>query len=245
MEINLFQLLILLFIFYPLIKRFLDGMKSRNEEQEQPETADEPWSDRQSRRQEPARPERTQSERTQSEQTRSASSERKEARGEQTWEDFFEGLEQVISGDEPKKEPTRSDSTRDSSASRQPQTAQQAAQTGTGRRRGSGSDPGYRHPSHEPVYTPSRRESASPYTYEQNSDARIGAQADEVDRELTEGENPIYKTLDDAPEVVIADDRGKKNVKRILNNPEKLRDGILLKEILDPPKSRRPHHHKF
>ncbi len=241
MEINLFQLLILLFIFYPLIKRFLNGMKARTEEQEQPETADDPWADRQSRRQDTsARPERSQPE-----QTRSAASERQEARGEQTWEDFFEGLEQVISGDEPKKEPTRSDSTRDSSASRQPQTAQQAAQSRTGRRRGSGSDPGYRHPSHEPVYSSSHKEPSNPFSYQQKSDTKIGAQADEVDRELTEGENPIYTTLDDAPEVVITDTHGKKNVKRILNNPEKLRDGILLKEILDPPKSRRPHHPMF
>ncbi len=235
MEINLFQLLILLFIFYPLIKRVLNSMKTNPEAPEHAESADDPWEKRQSRELESARPQGSQ---------RSASGEQ-EARGEQTWEDFFEGMERVLSGDEPERERTQTESTRDSAASRQQQATHQSAQTRRVRGSGTDSGSGYRHPSHEPIHSPARVESANPFSYEKESGTEIGAQADELSRELIEGDNPIYTTLDESPEVVVSDARGKKNVKAILMNPERLRDGILLKEILDPPKSRRPHHHNF
>ncbi len=241
MEINLFQLLILLLIFFPLIRRILNGMKARTEKAETSEAAENPWESRHDRQSESINREsgRNVASGGQTASGGQSVSRHQQQRGEQTWEDFFEGLEQVLSDDEP-KERSPSASSGDTIATSRRQPARQSSGTSqTTHTRGS--DTGYRHPSHGPVYR-SERKTSSPYTYEENSGAEIGKQADQLSRELTEGENPIYTELDESTEVVITGLKGTKNVKRILGNPEKLRDGILLKEILDPPKSRRFHH---
>lgn len=221
MEINLFQILILLFIFYPLIRRVLDGLRPKEEEAEEAEAgqepaAEDPWSDRAEHGRRPASSERAQHTATQ----------RGEAHGEQSWEDFFDGLEKVLTGDESSRQQQQTQQNtpkRDAahvSRTQGTQAAASATQSGRG-------------PRPEPY---------DPFTYEQKSDTEIGAQAEKISRELIEGDNPIYTELDDTQETAVTETRGRKYVKRMLMNPEKLRDGILLKEILDPPKSRRTHH---
>lgn len=220
MEINLFQILILLFIFYPLIRRVLDGLKPKEEAEEaetgQEPAAEDPWPDRAERDRRPAS----------SERARPAAAQHSETRGGQSWEDFFDGLEKVLSGDEPSRQ--------------QKQTQQNTPQHDTAR--------GSRTQGTQAVDRSTRSgrrprsESYDPFTYEQESGAEIGAQAEKVAQELIEGDNPIYTELDDTEETAVTETRGRKYVKRVLMNPEKLRDGILLKEILDPPKSRRTRH---
>lgn len=231
MEINLFQILILLFIFYPLIRRLLGGLKgTKNEPGEAGEVQNRNTYQQQSDletadRQAAQRP----------------SSRTAEQKGEQSWEDFFEGLEKVISGDEPD---SRSQ-TQSSPAHRESlENRRQSARRTSDLQRSGEDAASYRHPSHEPIGGSGTRKS-NPFTYEQDERREIGRQGEELSRELEEGDNPIYQTLDESPEVVIIGSSGTKNVKRILGDPEKLRDGILLKEILDPPKSRRRIHQVF
>ncbi|MGM0738381.1 MAG: hypothetical protein ACQETM_04355, partial [Bacteroidota bacterium] len=233
MEINLFQILILLFIFYPLIRRVLDGLRPKEEEAEEAEAgqepaAEDPWSDRAEHGRRPASSERAQHTATQ----------RGEAHGEQSWEDFFDGLEKVLTGDESSRQQqqTQQNTPKRDAAHVSRTQGTQAAASATQSGRGSRPEPSRSHASHGPIHS-SGTESYDPYTYEQKSDTEIGAQAEKISRELIEGDNPIYTELDDTQETAVTETRGRKYVKRMLMNPEKLRDGILLKEILDPPKS--------
>lgn len=230
MEFNLFQLLILLFIFYPLIKRLLGGLKgAENETGEAGEvqshrTYQQPHDLDTADRQAAQRPSRSTA----------------EQKGEQSWEDFFEGLEKVISGSEPD---SRSQTQQSSPARRESMETRREPVRRTSDLQRSGEDTAsYRHPSHGPVGSSGSRQS-NPFTYKQDEQREIGRQGEELSQELEEGDNPIYQTLDESPEVVIIGSSGRKNVKRILGDPEKLRDGIMLKEILDPHRSRRRIHH--
>lgn len=245
MEFSLFQLLILLLLFYPLIRRLLDsGSKKEQEDETQP--GYDPYS---SSRQDTA------GERAQTEQTYSR---KQQETGDKSWEDFFEGLEKVLSGDEQGNQPDESDyhdrqRSAQSTASRETGRGQYRESTGSyNAGRGQRSSQSRSHPLEGPVYgSPgstryAKTESSTPsdpYSYDQSGESGIGKQTELMDRELTESENPIYTGLDEVTEITTLDFRGTKNVKRILGDPERLRDGILLKEILGPPKSRRRHHH--
>lgn len=233
MEFNLFQLLILLFIFYPLIKRLLGGLKGA--ENETGETGEV-----QSRRTYQQHHDLDTADRQPAHRPSRNTAEQK---GEQSWEDFFEGLEKVLSGDE---QDSRSQ-TRESSPARRETLEARREPVRPARRASdlqrSGEDTATcRHPSHGPLGSSGNRQS-NPFTYKQDDQREIGRQGDELSQELEEGDNPIYQTLDESPEVVIIGTSSRNNVKRILNDPEKLRDGIVLKEILEPHRSRRRIHH--
>ncbi len=231
-------ILILIFLFFPLIKRIFQGLKGGAELPGKEETGKDPWSqpDSELDRRGPRQTERT-------------AQQHREGRGEQSWEDFFEGLEQVLTGEEPERQSrSAEDAQRQERASRTSASQSTRSQDRTQR------DSTYRHPSHGPVHGSSSRSgsgsrsgsaSSDPFSYEGKSGEKIGAHADQVSRELIEGDNPIYKDLGDSPEVVVADVRGRKYIKGVLMDPEKLRDGFLIKEILDSPKSRRRNHHRF
>lgn len=248
MEIDLFTILILIFLLFPFLRRIFEGMKGGTGQPESAEPDQDSWSqvdrDRNERTQTPSRTART--------DTRY-----QEERGEQSWEDFFEGLEKVLSGEEQERQkPRQTESER--RAERTAASGRQTSTQGTRSERRPETESTYRHPSHGPISgtgQASRQESRSmqrsgtsptdPFSHSERSGAEIGRQADQVSRELIEGDNPIYQDLDETPEVVVTDTRGKKYIKGVLMNPEKLRDGILIKEILDPPKSRRNQHHRF
>lgn len=277
MEISLFQLLILLLLFFPLIKRVFDSLGNKEESAEEAEYPEDPWSAEQHPygRMPQEEPERGNSRTSGDTVSRTAAgtshtsqrdtgptSRRSESRtpspggsDEHSWEDFFEGLESVLSGKESEvspeqktREQPREYQSRDASA----QTGS-AAQTAASRQAES-----HRHPSHGPVYSgestasqpssprqSSERRSSTPrdpYSHDSDTGSDLGEQ---VSRELEEGGNPIYATLDESLEVAKIGAKGRKNVKRILKHPEKLRDGIILKEILDLPISRRRHYHRF
>lgn len=223
-------ILILIFLLFPLLRRIFEGLKGGAGQPEKPGPAEDPWSqpERQARRPSPTADERR--------------DRKREERGEQSWEDFFEGLEKVLSGDEPDR-PRRSEPERPTqTASPPPDTI--AGQRATRSIERTRKESSYRHPSHGPVHG-GQETSADSYHLQDHQGADIGAQADRINRELTEGDNPIYQDIDDALEVAVAVPRGKMYVKSVLMNPEKLRDGILIKEILDPPKARRKHHPGF
>jgi hypothetical protein len=225
-----FTILILIFLLFPLLRRIFEGLKGGSEQPEKPGPAEDPWSqpERQAQRQVPTRDERRAT--------------RREERGEQSWEEFFEGLEKVLSGDEPDRSRRSEPEQQTHSASRQPETiAERRGTRSQGRTRREST---YRHPSHGPIHG-GEKAPADPFSHHVSKGAEIGAQADKVNRELIEGDNPIYQDLDETPEVVVTSTRGKKYVKSVLMNSEKLRDGILIKEILDPPKSRRNQHPRF
>ncbi len=241
MEIDLFTILILIFLLFPFLRRIFEGLKGGAERPEKARTDEDAWPQ--------AEPDRSERSQTTARTTQTGS---REERGEQSWEDFFEGLEKVVGGEEPDQQQSRSTGSgqhpeRTAQASRQ-----QAASPSTHSQSRSQRDSTYRHPSHGPVSgsgAGSRQGSGSPssdpFSYEGKSRKEIGVHADRLNRELTEGDNPIYKDLDEVPEVVVTDTRGRKYIKGVLMNPEKLRDGILIKEILDPPKSRRANHHRL
>ncbi len=271
---SLFQLLILLFILYPLIKRFMDGMRGEQEPADDSQTGQDPWSGEQH---EPASPEDmrrapTQYRQRESPQPEPYGAERRSSRdpapgrsktGEQSWEDFFEGLEEVLSDKEPQERtgsthpadshyPAGSQQTQDATRSTESQSTYKQAPS-QAEKDASG---GYRHPSHGPVFgsstgsthrTAGGADSASRGASNRNRQdhASTGVLGDEISRELTATENPIYTELDEAPEVSIIGRSGSKNVKRILRDQEKIKDGILIKEILDKPRSRRPHQYRF
>jgi hypothetical protein len=239
MEIDLFTILILIFLFFPLIRRIFEGLKGKSQQPEKAQSDAEPWA-------------RSESDGMQETTTRTARTEtpQHQKRGEQTWEDFFEGLEQVISGDDPARERSHSAESADRSerparaADRQP--AHQASRSERRHR----DESVHRHPSHGPIHGSERGSGkssapANPFSYRGATGSEIGVKSDLVNRELTEGDNPIYQDLDETPEVVVIDDRGRPYIKRMLKDPEKLRDGILIKEILDPPKSRRSNQNRF
>jgi len=244
MEIDLFTILILIFLLFPFLRRIFEGLKGGAERPEKARTDEDAWSqaepDRSERTQTPARTTRT--------DTRY-----QEERGEQSWEDFFEGLEKVVAGEEPVQQRSKSAGTEqrpDRTATQA--SGRQAASQSTLSQSRSQRDSTYRHPSHGPISGSgpgSRQGSGSPpsdpFSYEGRPGTEIGVHADQVSRELIEGDNPIYQDLDDTPEVIVTDKRGRKYIKGVLMNPEKLRDGILIKEILDPPKSRRSNQHRF
>ncbi|MEX0679844.1 MAG: hypothetical protein WD097_00540 [Balneolales bacterium] len=188
--------------------------------------------------------------------------------GEQSWEDFFGGLEDMLGGKIP-GDRTSQQSTRDASHSTGfafPGEGETPAQSKTPEE--------HRHPSHGPVYGASHRKYGqasgssdsgqahrpdSTYkqpnsiprdkytrdTYIDTDMEKHGELSEEVSRDLIDSKNPIYTTLDESPEVVVAGTSRIKNVKNILHDREKLRDGFVLKEILDPPKSRRHHYHRY
>jgi len=243
-----FTILILILLLFPFLRRIFEGLKGAPEQPDKAGTTDDPWSqaeqDRSGRTQTPARTERT--------DTRY-----QEERGEQSWEDFFEGLEKVLSGEDQERQRQRQTEA-DQRRERTEQTGRQTVSQGTRSESRSQAESTYRHPSHGPISgsgQASRQESRStqrsatrssdPFSHDERSSAEIGRQADQVSRELIEGDNPIYQDLDETPEVVVTDTRGKKYIKGVLMNPEKLRDGILIKEILGPPKSRQNTHHRF
>ncbi len=227
-----FTILILILLLFPFLRRIFEGLKGSADRAEKTGTAQDPWSEpeREIQRQTPTRDER-----------RAA---RREERGQQSWEEFFEGLEKVLSGEDANQGRTQSPEPEQQtqSASRQPETiAERRGTRSQGRTRRESS---YRHPSHGPIRGAEPAPTDS-FSHQASKGAEIGAQADEVSRELIEGDNPIYQDLDETPEVVVTSTRGKKYIKGVLMDPEKLRDGILIKEILDPPKSRRNQHHRF
>ena len=242
MEINPFTILILIFLLFPFLKRIFEGLKGGAEQPGNASPDEDAWSqadsDRSERTQTPARTART--------DTR-----HQEGRGEQSWEDFFEGLENVLSGEEQDRQRSRRPESEQRSE-RTEQPGRQAARQGTRSERRPQRESAYRHPSHGPISrsgsgsgSGSGSTSSDPFSNSEKSGTEIGRQADLVSRELIEGDNPIYQDLDETPEVVVADARGRKYIKGVLMDPEKLRDGILIKEILDPPKSRRANHHRF
>ncbi len=241
MEFDFFTILILIFLFFPLIRRIFEGLKGNSERPEKARTDTEPW----------ARPESDDAPETPTRTARTGPPQQEE-RGEQSWEDFFQGLEHVLSGDEPRRERGRSTDTAEH-ADRPARAADRQSTRQGSRSEGRHRDESvHRHPSHGPIHgsdggsgSGARSAPANPFSYQGASGTEIGAQADLVNRELTEGDNPIYKDLDETPEVVVMDDRGRNYIKRVLMDPEKLRDGILIKEILDPPKSRRHHQHRY
>lgn len=246
MEFSLFQLLILLLLFYPLIRRLLGGGSKQQQEEEEAQTGYDPYS--RTGQQSEGRSSRTQETYRQKQQET----------GDQSWEDFFEGLEKVLAGEEQESQTTRSqghnrpDRPQGGGVRDQRRTTASTASSDT--RRSQGSSQSQRHPLEGPVYGSSgssryseseKPGSSDPFSYDQSDEAGIGKQSELVDRELTESDNPIYTGLDEVTEVTALDSQGTKKVKKILKDPERLRDGILLKEILGPPKSRRRHHHSF
>ncbi len=247
MDISLFQILILLLLIYPLLRRILGGPNEEKVASDEVHGDTDPWLQQEERDAEmtskddsKARPasmqNRSSSPSTYPETSRSASPgasressrassrKREKERGEQTWEDFFEGLEQVLSGKEP-EEPSRS------------------------------TDTASRHPSHGPVYNTGKPSpetyspephSSSPYTYDKyKAGKKIGEQSEQIARDLIDEKNPIYTGLDEDTKVTVTTKSSIRNIKGILQDPEKLGDAIILKEILGPPKSRRKHHHLF
>ncbi|TVQ72078.1 MAG: hypothetical protein EA363_04985 [Balneolaceae bacterium] len=241
MEINLFTILILIFLLFPFLRRIFEGLKGGTERPDEMGTGEDAWpqADRGDQPESSARTTRT-------------GAHSREERGEQSWEDFFEGLEKVVAGEEPVQQRSRSAGTEQRPETAAQASGRQAASQSTRSQSRSQRDSAYRHPSHGPISgsgTGSRQGSVSPssdpFSYDDGSGTEIGRQADQVSRELIEGDNPIYQDLGDTPEVVVTGTRGRKYIKGVLMDSEKLRDGILIKEILDSPKSRRSNQHRF
>ncbi len=260
MNISLFEIIILLLIFIPLIKRVLDSMKPVDPADD-PDLQVDPWETEVEKGAEAEyRPHGESGRRTYQADDRTASESKPQTgsgtrreipSGEQSWEDFFEGLEKVISGDEPETVSKRGD-TRGQSVTDRPHATQQSMDS----TRSTTSGETYRHPSHGPVFGDSKSGSPEKRSSQRSSGAtrstrsantgqykNFGEDIGKQEKELAGEDNPIYATLDEAPTVTYTGTTGRKNVKRILGNPEKLREGIMLKVILDPPKSRRGHTH--
>ncbi|MDI6402121.1 hypothetical protein QLX67_08950 [Balneolaceae bacterium ANBcel3] len=225
MDFNIFQILILLFIFYPLIKSLIEKMSGTQEQEEEEQQAD-PWY---------AEPD---------EAPESHPAHREPHPGErkkpESWEEFFEGLEDVLAGKDPGQrqqeasKPAEPPSTRDASSRPHPLDG-----------------PVYSQETSRPATSTTKDRDFGPASATRESLAARQAQfkkyegrtlADEVSDELTDSDNPIYADLDEEIKVVVSEKKGMKNVRGILGNSKRLRDGILLKEILDPPKSLRRFH---
>lgn len=252
MEINLFQILILLFIFYPLIKRFLDGMRPQEEqpapEQEQADPWGQPAQDdpfsrtgRQGRR---ASEEESATYASRGQSSSQASGRSGAQTGSQTepdgrkssepsWEDFFEGLESVLSGKEPGEQKRSSETY---SSHRHP--AHEPLGSGSG---GSVRDSGYRTASQ----ASSSARATSPSTRKQSSPSwRTDDIQDQSPVFRLDEDDPIHRTLDEVPEVAVIGTTKGRRIGHLLRDPERIRDGIVVREILGPPISRRPAHHR-
>ncbi|MDG5766077.1 hypothetical protein QA596_01275 [Balneolales bacterium ANBcel1] len=281
MEISPFQLLLLLILIIPLIRRVWDNLKKGDDTGHEGENLPEdPWSvdqDTESRYPQEAAGRHRPGESRSQENGYGASPQHtaEQPRGEQSWEDFFEGLEKVLSSDE-------SEQNRQRESQREPASASYGRETaGTVSQRTR--DASSRHPLEGPVYSESghgargasasagghsasggsygsatssasgqsrrgtgdsrgSRPSSDPFRHKEHRWSDTG---EEIEQELADKENPIYATLDDEPTVTRLGMSGRKNVKRILGDPERVRDGIMLKVILEPPRSRRGRPDRF
>lgn len=276
MEISPLQILILLFLLYPLIRRLLGG----SGQQQEAEDEHDPTADTQDRHPEmPSPPEYDSPDRTGRDRysessttpgtpSHQGSSDAESPRGQQTWEDFFEGLEKVISGEEADSESAGRGS-KDAAGPTTSHSRQQQSYEAFG----SSPDEAYRHPSHGPVYSPQESPGSKTYSTASSAagsgsqkrrsarsgrDARVekqpenpythggysGADTDDATKEeMMDMNNPIFADLDTPPMVTDSKQSRRLNVRRILGDPERVRDGIILKVILDPPKSQRGTYH--
>ena len=256
MEINLFQILILLFIFYPLIKRFLDGMRPKEEPTGPDEVQSDPWGEPvsdehfsrsgrqphsasgedsatyasrgQSAGQSSGRAEPRAGSRTESSRTGSS---------EPSWEDFFEGLESVLSGKEPMQKPSSQPGSAGSSAGQRHPAHEPLGSASGGRVRDSGYRTGTQAASSARATAPSTRKQTSPSW---NSDDI----QDQSPVFMLDDDDPIHRTLDEMPVVAVIGSKKGRRIGHLLRDPERIRDGIVVREILGPPLSRRPAHHR-
>ncbi|MEX0685574.1 MAG: hypothetical protein WD267_01315 [Balneolales bacterium] len=182
---DIIQILIILFIVYPFIKRIIDGIKEKGQppgdiqQNQQDDSYDSsPWE----------LPEYN---------TREES--KTPPRPSGSWDDTLSEIEELLTG-----------------RPAQRKTEQKVPDTQT------------------PVATQSKAR----YTEEQNkiqqTEKPIGSV--DVSSELMDTENPIYKSLDEAPEV-ITEENSMKDYSQIIHDSETLRTVYVMREILDLPSS--------
>ncbi len=272
MEISPLQILIVLFIFWPIIRKLIEGAKQQQQKTRRNPDGSDPWARKsdeeifqRGRREGQAAGSATRSspgtatgsaaggspasgpygrpqDRTAAQTTGagtaagSPTASHDKDPSDMPWEDFFGGLEEILSGKEPaqKHGGTHGEtgttartstghpaSTRQTVSERQTVSQQQAATTRQASTVGQSRQPSRDH---------------DPFSYEGKSDSGY---KDTITQELLDSDNPIFTELDEEPVVAVIDQRGVKKVRTMFSDPERLRDGILIKEILDPPKARR------
>ncbi|MEX0778383.1 MAG: hypothetical protein WD491_14345 [Balneolales bacterium] len=190
---NILEILIILFLIFPFIKRIIDGMKQREqqspEDQQQQKTGgDEPnpweapddysWGEPEQKQEKP--------------------------KPGGSWDDTLQELEDLFAGRPSHREKEK------------PVPA----------------------PKPEPAtHTASRSVSSEAATKNQKPEAPIGSV--DASSDLVNTENPIYKSLDVAPEVIAIEETKIRDYSKDLHEPGALRHAFVLKEILDTPSSLR------
>lgn len=222
MEISLIEILVLLLLFFPLIKRVMDSLSGKNAPDDESESTTEPWSVEQV---------------------------------PETERDLRDGFGRSS------QSPAEPSSPRHRSYETDPRPSSSPTAS-SGPSGGQGWED--HHPLHGPVYG---EESSRPYeSYERQTDRpakpwksagagrststsqtiRAGQPAGvRKTRESTTEIDSTSDVLEEQLEVAVTGKRGRRNIMRILKDPEKIRDGIRLKEILDPPIARRSQNHRL
>lgn len=220
MEISLIEILVLLLLFFPLIKRVIDSLSGKNAPDEESEPTSGPWSVEQVPETEKdlrnisgrtsQSPEEPSSPRHRSYETDHRPSSSPTASsgpsGGQSWEDYHP-LHGPVYGEETSR-PYESYERQTDRPAQPGKSAGADWSTSTGRTAGAGQSAGVRKT--------------------QKSSTEIDSTSDALEEQL---------------EVAVTGKRGRRDIMRILKDPEKIRDGIRVKEILDPPIARRSQHH--
>lgn len=245
MDFNLTHLLILLFLLFPIIRRFLEKQKQKEESGEEAYYQTDPGTssyDNYPTEQEEGdwhsqnlsyESESKNSVTTPSSgnQASTGSQNREKKSGEvQSWEDFFDGLEKVLAGDEPDSYQRK---TGQPEAATSPVQKSQTIGSHSEREKNRRFERP-RHPSHSSVY-----DSASAMIPEEKP-------FPPVQKKRLDSENLLADiSMEKPPEVTYSQSRRIKNYGQMLRDENTLRDAIVLKEIFDLPKSRRKHLHRF
>ena len=100
------------------------------------------------------------------------------------------------------------------------------------------------HPTHQVATKPARAQTLSEQRTTEITQREDEFKASELMRQLTEGDNVIYKSLDEAA-IIEEPDKGTFSIFEDVKDPYKLREFYVMKEVLDKPLSKRPKVHNY